>query len=153
MSKTKHQSIACSASMLTEKQQMEHQLQETAGELVDAERELSRRSPSASPRLRRKVALVSGGFELDGLNALAVGPDTPPAAHPGRAAEDDAEAGHIIIAGGGLIAFDNLRKEFDGVMQVGSPGLCQFTNPCSQNELLNLLPALPPADVLAPSSL
>lgn len=108
--------------MLADKQQMEQQLQETAGELVEAERELGRRAGGSprkfAPNIVAEEALSDAGF----------GPDTPPARVPGRAAEgDDPEAGHIVMAGGGLLAHNSLRQDFDAVMQARFLVASRFT--------------------------
>ena len=115
--------------MLLEKQQMEQQLQETAGELVEVERELNRQralqgAPAPKDPQGGKLPRIVAAEDAD------IGPQTPPALHPGRArhaaSEEAPEAGHIVLAGGALMAYDTLRRDFDSVMQVSMPAFLLF---------------------------
>lgn len=121
--------------MQLQTQQMEQQLQETAGELAEVERELQRRLQFSAVKFTKTAGLPRAVSEESDL-----GPGTPPALHPARATQDESStAGQPPRP-----AYEALSREFDAVMQACAllPQCCLQEKSSNKWETLALLPML-----------
>ncbi len=102
--------------METEHLLMEQQLQETAGELQEAERVLELRKLGHQASLQRRKSLVKTVV----ADVTENGPEAPAVMRPGSAPlSKDGQLGSIVMPSGGLVSFDSIRRDFGSMMQVG----------------------------------
>ena len=93
---------------------MEQQLQETTGELQEAERALNSRVLLHQASLQRKKGVLKAVV----ADAAENGPETPAIMRPGSAPlKKESEPGSIITPGGALVSFDSIRRDFGSMMQ------------------------------------
>jgi len=102
--------------MLGEKHLLEQQLQETAGELVEAERALSSRT------IHHQASLQQAGPPLQAIVTEA--PEVPPAVRPGSAPLVKGEGEGVVMPGGALVSFDSIRRDYGAMMQVAPSCMC-----------------------------
>ena len=96
---------------------MEQQLQETAGELQEAERVLGIRKIGHQASLHRRKSLVKTVV----ADIAEHGPEAPAVMRPGSAPlSKDNQSGSVVMPSGGLISFDSIRRDFGSMMQVGT---------------------------------
>lgn len=94
---------------------MEQQLQETAGELQEAERALDSRVLSHKASLQRKQSIV----RTVAAEIAEDGPEAPSVMRPGSAPLGRRrESETVVMPGGALVSFDSIRRDFGSMMQV-----------------------------------
>lgn len=95
---------------------MEHQLQETAGELKEAEQALTSRAMSHQASLQRRKSLVGAVV----AEVATKGSENPAIMRPSSAPlSKDLDSGSVVMPGGGLVSFDSIRRDFGAMMQAG----------------------------------
>ena len=96
---------------------MEQQLQETAGELQEAERVLDIRKLGHQASMQRRKSLVKTVV----ADIAEHGPEAPAVMRPGSAPlSKDNPSGSVVMPSGGLVSFDSIRRDFGSMMQVGT---------------------------------
>ena len=97
---------------------MEQQLQETAGELKEAERALNARESTEVASHKRRMSLLKSVV----ADTAEYGPESPAVLRPGSAPlaplSKDGEQGSVMMPGGVLMTYDSIRRDFAAVMQV-----------------------------------
>lgn len=95
---------------------MEQQLQETAGELQEAERVLDVRELAHQASLQRRKSLVKTVV----ADVAEHGAEVPAIMRPGSAPlKKEGQSAGIVMPSGGLVSFDSIRRDLGSMMQVG----------------------------------
>lgn len=131
---------------------MEQQLQETAGELQEAERNLDVRKLGHQASLQRRKSFV----ETVVADVAEHGPEAPAVMRPGSAPlSKDKLSGSVVMPSGGLVSFDSIRRDFGSMMQVSEePILFEIDVALtSLRDLICLYPARPPCCFRNPMSI
>lgn len=119
---------------------MEQQLQETAGDLQEAERALHSRATGLQMSLQRR----NSTRKLLVAETAENGPEAPAVMRPSSAPlRRESEAGSVVMPSGALVSFDSIRRDFGSMMQVhpghsissllACPLICQSSCRCIES--------------------